>query len=456
MEFDDMPKTNGNPINILVEEFAALSLAQKSAIIYREGLKSEEVISQTVSPMYQEFKQDSFLTLQKYTQKFEGSFPAKPILYRDDLEIKYNLVKKENPQIIAAFEEAKLNIEKFHRLQKPQGFEETINHNKLGFRFQPFDSAALYVPGGKALYPSTVLMGLIPAHIAGVKDLTVLTPTLSETGEPHEVVQAIAYMAGATKILAVGGAQAILAAACGVPNLDISPVDYIYGPGNIYVAAAKSFVFSKGLCGIDSFAGPSEVLIIADETANPKYLAHDLMAQAEHDENAISILLTNNKDIGKKTIEAINQSLVQRANERNEKRLAITINAIEKNCRVLLFEHIDETIKFSNSFAPEHLEIQTTKNEEILNKITAAASIFIGDYSPVAMGDYYSGTNHILPTNGAARFSSGVSVHSFYRRITYQVCSKQGLKKSLDPITIMSQVEGLYDEHGYSVKARFD
>ncbi len=433
-------------------ELKSLSSKEKLHIIRRSSIKLESILDNVIHPLYKEVCESPLNAIKKYNQKWDG-FVADPILLtREDLEKDHAELKKEQPEVLDAFEKAYQNIHEFHSRQKPHGFETNIKGITLGFKFQPFDSVALYVPGGKALYPSTVLMGSIPASIAGVKNITVITPPDPKNKIVSKVVRAISYMGGVDYLLQSGGAQSILAMLTGIEELNLDQVDFVYGPGNKYVAAAKLFASSRNLCGIDSFAGPSEVIIIADEKANPRYLAHDLLAQAEHDEDAVSILLCTSEEIAVKTAEELENAIQNRDSDRKE----VTMKAIQKNGHIFLVDSLEEAVSFSNDFAPEHLEIQVQNDEEILSKINCAGSIFLGEYSPVALGDYYSGTNHILPTNRAARFSSGVSVHSFYRRITYQKCSKEGLQNAKEFISIMSQVEGLFDEHGYSVLTRFE
>jgi histidinol dehydrogenase len=297
-------------------------------------------------------------------------------------------------------------------------------------------------------------MGVLPARIAGVKDITLLTPPEPQTRRVADIVLAMAHLAGATRVLQAGGAQAIFAAAYGIEAIGLEPVDFIYGPGNVYVSAAKIHVAGENRCGIDSFAGPSEVVIIADDSANPRYVAHDLMAQAEHDENAQAILLTTSSKLAEATEKEVSASLERRSED--ERRRQITLESIRRNGRIILVSNLDEAIAISNRYAPEHLELQTRENERLLAMVRAAGSVFVGDYAPVAAGDYYSGTNHILPTAGAARFSSGVSVYTFYRRITWQKLSAEGLSRGKDAIAVMSEAEGLFAEHGYSVLARFE
>ncbi len=428
----------------------SLSREERRSILYRNFLSLDQIVERVVVPIYEEMLANNLGTLVKYNKKWDG-FNAEPlVLGREKLKDSYDFFKKNKPTKIEAFEAAHKNIKDFHEQQKPRNLETTISQNTLGLLFRPFESVALYVPGGKALYPSTALMGVTPAKIAGVQDITIVSPPHPEGKSVPKIVQATAYLAGAHRIVQTGGAQGVLSMGIGIQELNLPPIDFIYGPGNKYVSAAKVFLNHQGLCGIDTFAGPSEVLIIADETANPSYLAHDLLAQAEHDEDAVAILLCTDGVIAQQVADV----LVDAVENRNSDRKEITRSAIQKNGHIFLVNNLEEAIHFSNKFSPEHLEIQTKNDEEVLSKIQSAGSIFLGAHSPVAMGDYYSGTNHILPTNRAARFSSGVSTHTFFRRITYQRCSERGLEKAAEPISIMSKEEGLFDEHGYSVLVR--
>lgn len=443
---------------INIKHYRDLSEKEIQSIIYRKGLQFEKVWEETIIPMVHKFENNPYKTLIEFNNQYDGFSPEKLIMEKDELKEKYDKIKAEKPVLLDSFEKAIENITEFHQKQMPSGFEAQINDNLLGLRFSPFDRVALYVPGGKANYPTTVMMGVIPAKIAGVKEIILLNPPSKESKDTLDLIAAIAYRTGADKILKSGGAQSILAAAYGVSELNIEPVDFIYGPGNKYVASAKNFIFSRNIAGIDSYAGPSEVVIIADKNADPCYLAHDLMAQAEHDEDAIAILLTDDEEVAKQTREKIESILIHREKENTKEafgRVQITRDSIERNGILLITENLDDAVRFSNRFAPEHLEIQTCDNDKVLMNITSAGSVFVGEYAPVAIGDYYSGTNHILPTGGAARFSSGVSVHSFFKRITYQKVSRTGLKNSVDPVTHMSRAEDLYDEHGYSIVSRF-
>lgn len=436
------------------DRYHDLNPTELQQLFARSGLDLSQVREQVIQPLARQFRENAAQALQQAIQKFEGTLPEQLVLGPNELEAAYERVIETQKEVIDAFELAATNIRQFHEAQKQRGFSSEIAGNTLGVNFVPFDRVALYVPGGKALYPSTVLMGVLPARIAGVQDITLLTPPVPETRRVADVVLAMAHIAGATRVLQAGGAQAIFAAAYGIDAIGLNPVDFIYGPGNIYVSAAKIHVAGENLCGIDSFAGPSEVVIIADDSANARYVAHDLMAQAEHDENAQAILLTTSPELAEATEKEITASLDKRSED--EKRRQITLESIRRNGRVIIVSGLDEAMAISNRYAPEHLEIQTRENDRLLSLVRAAGSVFIGDYAPVAAGDYYSGTNHILPTAGGARFTSGVSVYTFYRRITWQKLTAEGLRRGKDAIAVMSEAEGLFAEHGYSVLTRFE
>jgi len=437
-----------------IRRYSELSRDALRQLYSRAGLDLAEVRNTTILPLAAEFRRDSYAALKKAIERFDSQVPTPLVLDRDALKSAAARVQKSNSATYAAFEKAAVNIRAFHEKQRQAGFSAEIAGNTLGVKFIPFDNVALYVPGGKALYPSTVLMGVLPARIAGVSNITLLTPPEPQTARVADIVLAMAHLAGADRVLQAGGAQAIFAAAYGVAELNLEPADFIYGPGNIYVAAAKSHAAGENLCGIDSFAGPSEVLIIADASANARFVAHDLMAQAEHDENAQAILITTSVELAERVEKEIITSL-ERRNE-SEKRRQITLEAIRRNGLVLIVDSLTEAAAISNRYGPEHLEIQTRDDDAVMAEIKVAGSVFLGAWAPVAAGDYYSGTNHILPTAGAARHASGVSVYSFYRRVTWQRLSAAGLKAGSDAIALMSEAEGLFAEHGYSVLTRFE
>ncbi len=351
--------------------------------------------------------------------------------------------------VLGAFLEAQSNIEEFHSRQK----REMLSYSRddgttLGMMHHAVDSAAIYVPGGKAAYPSSVLMGVIPAKIAGVKDITVITPPTKE-GSVNTMVLALCRELGVTRVLKSGGAQGIAAAGLGTES--VNKADLIVGPGNIFVTAAKTYLFSLGLIQIDSMAGPSEVLIIADEKANSRWVAWDLLSQAEHEEMALAVLVTTSEKLAGEVNVHIQEDLAS-GRGRNE----IKKKSVAKGGTILLVDSIDEAIQFSNAYGPEHMEFMVENPMDFLPRIRNVGSLFLGSHAPVAVGDYFSGTNHILPTGGAARFSSGVSVDTFMRRTTFQHLTEGALAKARKSVNIMSAAEGFGDKHGGSVEVRFE
>ncbi|MCS7204151.1 MAG: histidinol dehydrogenase [Leptospiraceae bacterium] len=398
----------------------------------------------------------------RITQRLDHYTPNPLVIEREEFKISEKLLSEEEKK---AFQKAAHNIYLFHEFQKKNLKDDKIVNSDitLGYIYRPIKSAGIYVPGGKALYPSSVLMGVIPAKIAGVENITVITPA-NERGEIHPSILYCAMIAGATSILKVGGAHGIAAAYFGI---DVPPAEILIGPGNRFVTAAKSILASTGKVKIDQPAGPSEVLIVADHTANPKFIAADMLAQSEHGEDSISVLLTDSLVLAESVIKEIERGLIDRPSRNEIKKESIT-----KNSYIILFDSFVEEIQekniktvtdnfrkafdFVNEFAPEHLEICLNifdEPEAYLEYVHSAGSVFIGKYAPVALGDYFSGTNHILPTGGAAKIYSGVGVETFLKRITWQNTTKQGLKESSEYIDTMSRIEGL-EEHGYSIKIR--
>ncbi len=342
-----------------------------------------------------------------------------------------------------ALKEAADRISQYQKrlLPKPFYFKDKEGIN-LGCIWTSLSSCGLYVPGGKAFYPSSVLMNAIPANIAGVKRIVMTTPTNNNKIKPEILVAA--KVAGIKEVYKIGGAQAIAALTYGTKL--IKKVDKIVGPGNAYVAEAKRQVF--GYVGIDSIAGPSEVLIIADRYCNPKWVAIDLISQAEHDEEARAILITDDADFLKQVNKYIKYYL------KKINRSAIASISIKKNGLGILMKNLNEAYLVSNYIAPEHLQIMSKNKKNILKKIVNAGAIFIGQYSPEALGDYIAGPSHVLPTSGNARFDSGLSVLDFLKRTSYIEASKKGLYKVIKPIEIIGNSEGL-DAHVKSALIRF-
>lgn len=379
--------------------------------------------------------------LREYTKQFDQieleSFVIDPRTIQTNVPL----------EVQSAFLKAKKNIEEFHHAQKRPNIEVRIDGNRLGVKFTAINSLAVYAPGGKALYPSSLLMGVIPAKIAGVKEIQLVTPP-HKNGLP-EILIWLCQVLEINRIITVGGAQGIAAVAYGTESIPRS--EFIVGPGNSYVAAAKSHLAGLGIVGIDSPAGPSEVCIIADESANPNWLACDMLSQAEHGEDSSAILLTTSSKLANQVSIELEKAFIERP-----KRLEMKQKAIYENSAILVFPNLEDCIWFSNELAPEHLEIQTVNNENVFSKILHAGSVFIGPYSPVAMGDYISGTNHILPTAGGSRIYSSLGVDTFLKRVTYQEIQKDSLKELYPHLKIMAELEGLDEEHGTSVKVRYE
>lgn len=405
--------------------------------------RSKSDLSETITkiiPIIQNVKEKGDLAVKEYTYKFDGIDLDRFVWNMEDVRnfsIPTSLQK--------AFEEAKKNIEEFHRYQIPNSWTQEISGNRLGIKYTPVDSVTIYAPGGKALYPSSVLMGAIPAKLAGVKNVQLVTPPQKDGIPP--VLAFVARLVGIDRIITVGGAQAIAACAFGTETIPRS--EFIVGPGNSYVAAAKIYLSGLGEIGIESPAGPSEVLIIADFQANPEWIACDLLSQAEHGEDSIAILLTDSMELAIKVQEEIELAFKQRT-----KRLSIKQKAIYNNSFILVAASLSDCVDFSNLYAPEHLEIMTENYDQIFEGIVHAGSVFLGDFSPVAMGDYISGTNHILPTSGGSRLFSSLGVDHFLKRTTFQEIRKQSLQKLYPFVKEMSESEGLEEEHGHSVYLR--
>ena len=418
-----------------------LEYQENTEVFNRSKLDAEGVMD-TVKSILLAVKKDGDTALRQYTKKFDH---VDLNLIRVDDDVINNSLKNLDDKLIKALEKAANNIAKFHKAQIPDEWMIEVDDGVVaGQIIRPLDSVGCYIPGGRAVYPSTILMTVIPAKIAGVSRIICCTPPQSD-GSVSDVVLAAAKVAGATEIYKVGGAQAVAAMAYGTET--IPKVDKIVGPGNIFVTAAKKLVY--GDVDIDFPAGPSEVLIIADETGNPDYIAIDMMAQAEHDPNAACVLVTTSETLGLKVDQIINEQSVQM------KRNKIITESLEKYGLIIIAPSIDEAIKFSNKYAPEHLIIMTENPEEVVKNITNAGSIFLGELTPVSAGDYGSGTNHVLPTSGCARMYSGLSAESFIKKPTIQRLNDKGVINLNEMVTTLAEYEGLY-AHAESFKKRFN
>ena len=375
-----------------------------------------------------------------YAYKFDGSNLSKDnILLSKDIRLSYK--NKVDSNIIEAFKIAIKNITNFHNQQKPNDYEINDQGVKTALIWKTIQSVGLYIPAGKAVYPSSVIMNVIPAKVAGVERITVVTPSKLDQIDPY--ILAILDELNISEIYQVGGAHAIAALAYGTQS--IKPVDKIFGPGNAYVASAKKQVFGK--VGIDLIAGPSEILVIADKDNKPEWIASDLIAQAEHDERAQSILITDDEKFSAKVISCMDELIATLSKK------SVIKESLDNYGIIIIDANFQNTNKIIDFIAPEHLHIQNKTRNEISKKVNNAGAIFVGEYSSEAFGDYIVGTNHILPTSGSARFSSGVGVLDFMKRSSLVEIDFEGFNRNKENVIKMAEVEQL-DGHKLSVKIR--
>ena len=417
---------------------------EKFECLFRSRQTNQSNLYKTVYDIIEKVKKEGDLGLKELVQNFdkiklnkiEELYISKNILK----EAYLNLKKEEK----IALDLAAKRIKEFHEHQKPSNIHYKDHVDvKLGLNYSPIESVGFYVPGGKAIYPSSLLMNAIPALVAGVSRRIVVSP-ISDL-EKSSIVLAAAYVAEVTDFICMGGAHSIGALAYGTET--ILPVNKIVGPGNAYVAEAKRQVFGK--VGIDSIAGPSEVLIVADKTANPDYVAIDLLSQAEHDEQAQSILLTNDLQLAQNVQVSIEKFLKELP------RSKIASSSWNDFGSIILFENMDAVIDLVNEIAPEHLQLMTSNTEHLLKKIKNAGAIFIGHFTPEAVGDYIAGPNHVLPTNGTAKFSSGLGVLDFCKRTTIVEFNKNNLDAIGKNVVTLARAEGL-EAHAMSVALRLN
>jgi len=375
----------------------------------------------------------------EFAKEFEKIFIKKNEIKISNLKKLYSL-DQLNKETLDSFKVAIKNIKKFHEKQIPENYEVINMNSRLQSIWKPIDSVGLYIPGGKAVYPSSLIMSVIPAQIAGVKRIVCVTPP---TNNLNPYLSFLLDELGINEVYQVGGAQAIAALAYGTDT--IKPVNKIFGPGNAYVAAAKKQVFGK--VGIDLVAGPSEIIVVADDDNNPEWVASDLMAQAEHDENAQSILITDSKIFADKVLNKIE-------NLKNKLSKKATIKlSLEKHGLIILIDDISLSHEIINKIGPEHLHLQSSESKEILKKVNNAGGIFLGSYSTEAFGDYVAGTNHILPTSGAAKFSSGLGVIDFMKKSSLVEINEKSFNQLSKHVENIADVENL-DAHKLSVTIR--
>lgn len=398
----------------------------------------------TVNEIIADVKERGDEALFAYTEKFDRAALTAETVEVTEEEVR-EAYQQIDPKLLDVIKKALVNIRDYHAMQKQNSwFDSKENGTILGQKITPLQRVGVYVPGGKAVYPSSVLMNIMPAKVAGVEEIIMATPCNAE-GKVNPAVLAAAKEAGADRVFKVGGAQAIAAMAFGTES--IPKVDKIVGPGNIYVALAKKAVY--GHVSIDSIAGPSEILVLADETANPRYVAADLLSQAEHDELASAILITTSRKLAEEVSAQVDAFVEQLS------RKEIIQKSLDNFGYLLVAENMDEAIEAANAIASEHLEIVTKDAFEVMTKIHNAGAIFIGEYSCEPLGDYFAGPNHILPTNGTAKFFSPLSVDDFVKKSSIIYYSRPALEKIHTDIEQFAKSEQL-TAHANSIAVRFE
>ncbi|MBQ9413599.1 MAG: histidinol dehydrogenase [Clostridia bacterium] len=404
--------------------------------------ETDKRVTAAVSEILEEVRMRGDEAVRSYTAKFDGVDQPIRAIERAELA---NIAKACDPAVYAALERAAENIRDFHTRQLQQSWLTTKpDGTVLGQRIRGLARVGIYVPGGTAAYPSSVLMNAIPARIAGVEEIVMVTPP-PKKGDFNADVMAAAYIAGVDRVFLCGGAQGIAAIAFGTET--VPKVDKIVGPGNIYVATAKRLTY--GRVDIDMIAGPSEILILADDTANPAYLAADLMSQAEHDRLASAILITTSERVAMETAKELEKQLPTRS------RHEIMEESLRDYGAAIICRNMDEAVAFANRLAPEHLEVMCEDPMSYIGRLDNAGSVFLGQYAPEPLGDYYAGPNHVLPTGGTARFFSPLSVDSFLKKSSFIYYKREALEAAKDDILTLSAAEGL-EAHGHAVAIRFE
>ena len=398
-------------------------------------------LTSAVTDILNNVKQNGDDAVREYTLKFDGHMPSKFEISREEID---SSPDKCDRDFILALYKAADNIRDFHARQKQQSWlEPKQNGVILGQRIRGLKRVGVYVPGGTAAYPSSVLMNVIPAKIAGVKEIVMVTPPQKD-GTANPDILAAAKIAGVDRVFLMGGAQAVAALAYGTQS--VPKVDKIVGPGNIFVATAKKLLY--GTVDIDMIAGPSEILIVADKSANPKFLAADLMSQAEHDKMASAILLTTSEETANETAKELSRQM------QTLERRDIIEQSLNDFGAIIVCKDISEAVDFANELAPEHLELAVENPMEYIGRVDNAGSVFLGHYSPEPLGDYFAGPNHVLPTSGTARFFSPLSVDSFIKKSSFIYYTEPALSEAKDDIIKLAETEGL-TAHANSIKVRF-
>lgn len=406
-----------------------------------------QAVLPVVAPLVEDVRVNGAKAALDYSEKFDNIRPASVKVPSEVIDA---ALASLTPQVREALEESIQRVRKVHSEQVPSGHTTTLAPGgTVTEKFLAVERVGLYVPGGNAVYPSSVIMNVVPAQEAGASTMVVASPPQAQFGGwPHPTILAACSLLGVDEVWAVGGGQAIALLAYGDDEAGLEPVDMITGPGNIYVTAAKRLV--RSVCGIDSEAGPTEIAILADDTADPVWVAYDLISQAEHDVMAASVLITDSPELA----EAVNKEV--------EARYGVTLNADRvaealrgQQSGIVLVDNLEMGIQVADAYAAEHLEIHTENSREVAERIRNAGAIFVGGFSPVPLGDYSAGSNHVLPTSGSARYSSGLSTHTFLRAVNIIEYDEAALKEISPTIIALADAEKL-PAHGEAIKARFE
>jgi len=416
-----------------------------NALLPRAQLDIAQAIK-LVEPIVADVKAAGVSAISKYALEFDGLDPNPIRVTKTELDSALEML---DPKVRSAIEISIERVRIVSEASLPKGFSTEVSAGAfVSQRFVPVDSVGLYAPGGKAVYPSSVIMNVVPAQVAGVKSINLASPGQKEfLGRPHPTVLATAALLGVENVLCLGGAAAVAAFAYGLDEINLKPVSLITGPGNIYVAAAKRLV--RGDVAIDSEAGTTEIMIIADQNANASFVAADLISQAEHDEAAAAILVTESSELAEKVIMEIEKQILT---SKHQQRIRTALGGMQS--AVVIVDSVDQAISVANAYATEHLEILTADDKTVLSKISNAGAIFMGEYSPVSLGDYLAGSNHVLPTGGSARFSSGLGVYTFFKVQQVISYSELALSELSEALPIFAEAEDL-PAHGEAVSRRF-
>jgi len=420
-----------------VQDIADLGPDARRALFDRDA--GIEAVRSDVRDIVDRVNEEGDVAVREFCREFDD-VEVGNLDITDEAERAYDDIDDD---VRAAIETAADNVREFHEAQVPEDWRADFGGRELGRRYRPLERVGVYVPGGAAAYPSSALMGVIPAKVAGVDDVVVATPPAEEQ---NPITLAAIHAAGADAVYSIGGAQAVAALAYGTESVD--RVQKVVGPGNRWVTAAKAEV--QGDVAIDFLAGPSEVLVVADETADPALVASDVVAQAEHDPNASVVAVTDDVALADDVADEIERQAAER------ERAEVIQDALDNDASgVFVARSMSEAILFAEEYAAEHLSIQADDDEAILSRIDSAGSVFLGPYTPVAAGDYASGTNHVLPTNGLAKLTGGLSVDTFVRSTTVQRIDEDALGDLRDTVETLAEAEGL-EAHAESVRKRFD